>query len=141
MLCFKSTMLPKTPFVLSLILSICDIVDFAPINEAVIMEQFMELLLEKSSPKEAYSTTFDFRIKEDFLIYIVTYMDEQNRFYLSNDEFDKLLLEYHSEKGVSIKDTRFYILFIEKGVLIRTELIITLRKFLLVVKVVEAFSW
>ena len=39
-------------------LSICDTADFTPINEAVIMEQFMEFLLEKSSPSEAYSTTY-----------------------------------------------------------------------------------
>ena len=71
MLCFKKTTLPKTPFVLSLMLSICDTADFTPINEAVIMEQFMEFLLEKSSPSEAYSTTYDFRIKEDFLISLV----------------------------------------------------------------------
>ena len=31
----------------------------------------MEFLLEKSSPSEAYSTTYDFRIKEDFLISLV----------------------------------------------------------------------
>ena len=62
MLCFKKTALPRTPFVLSLILSLCDTTDFTPINEAVIMEQFMEFLLEKSAPSEAYSTTYDFRI-------------------------------------------------------------------------------
>lgn len=127
MLCFKRTTLPKTPFVLSLILSICDTSDFAPINEAVVMEQFMEFLLEKSSPTEAASTTFDFRIKEDFLIYLVSYMDEHNKFYLTNEEFETLLLEYHTNIGFFVKETGFDTLFINKGVLIRTELIITFR--------------
>ena len=107
MLCFKKTTLPKTPFVLSLMLSICDTADFTPINEAVIMEQFMESLLEKASPSEAYSTTYDFRIKEDFLISLVTHMDKNNRFYLSIDEFEGLLSSYHEDKGFSVKETEF----------------------------------
>ncbi|MEG0835831.1 MAG: metallophosphoesterase [Christensenellaceae bacterium] len=127
MLCFKKTTLPKTPFVLSLMLSICDTADFTPINEAVIMEQFMEHLLEKSSPTEAYSTTYDFRIKEDFLIYIVSYMNENNHFILSIDEFEALLSSYHVDKGFSVRETEFDTLFFKKGVLIRTELIVTFR--------------
>lgn len=127
MLCFKRTTLPKTPFVLSLILSICDMSDFSPINEAVIMEQFMEFLLEKTSPLEAYSTTFDFRIKEDFLIYLVSYMDDHNKFYLANEEFERLLLNYHTNIGFAVKETGFDTLFFNKGVLIRTELIVTFR--------------
>lgn len=127
MLCFKKTTLPKTPFVLSLILSICSTSDFTPINEAVIMEQFMEFLLEKTSPAEASSDTFDFRIKEDFLIYLVSYMDEHNEFYLTNEEFEILLQEYHNNIGFSVMETGFDTLFIKKGVLIRTELIVTFR--------------
>lgn len=121
MLCFKKTTLPKTPFVLSLMLSICDTADFAPINEAVIMEQFMEFLLEKSSPIEAYSTTYDFRIKEDFLISLASYMVENNRFHFTIDEFESLLSNYHADKGFSVRETEFDNLFFKKGVLIHTE--------------------
>ena len=127
MLCFKKTTLPKTPFVLSLILSICDTADFAPINEAVIMEQFMEHLLEKSSPTEAYSATYDFHNKEDFLIHLVTFMDQNNKFCLSIDEFEEILSAYHADKGFSVKETEFDSLFFKKGVLIRTELMVTFR--------------
>lgn len=127
MLCFKKTTLPKTPFVLSLIISLCDTPEFAPVNEAVVMEQFMEYLLEKSSPTEAYSTTFDFRVKEDFLIYLVSYMNEKNQFYLSSNEFDDILREYHCSKGFTIRETGFDKLFLNKGVLIQTELIVTFR--------------
>ena len=127
LLCFKKTTLPRTPFVLSLILSLCDTADFTPINEAVIMEQFMEFLLEKSSPSEAYSTTYDFRIKEDFLMQLVTYMHDQNKFYMSILEFESVLSKYHAEKGFSVSDTKFDRLFFEKGVLVRTELVVTFR--------------
>lgn len=127
MLCFKKTALPKTPFVLSLMLSICDTADFTPINEAVIMEQFMESLLEKAAPSEAYSTTYDFRIKEDFLISLVTHMDKNNRFSLSIDEFNNLLSAYHEEKGFSVKETMFDTLFFQKGVLIKDRQLVTFR--------------
>lgn len=127
MLCFKKTALPKTPFVLSLMLSLCDSIDFTPINEAVIMEQFMELLLEKSSPSEAYTTTYDFHIKEDFLISLVGYMDTQNRFTLSNEEFLSFLINYHKEKGFPSEDTKFETLFFEKGVLVQRNSTITFR--------------
>lgn len=127
MLCFKKTTLPKTPFVLSLILSLCDNSDFAPINEAVVMELFMESLLEKASPGEADSRTFDFRNKEDFLIFLVSYMSEKNRYYLTSEEFETLLKDYHSDIGFSISETGFDRLFFDKGVLVRTELLVTFR--------------
>lgn len=95
MLCFKKTTLPKTPFVLSLILSLCDSADFTPINEAVVMEQFMESLLEKTAPGEADSRTFDFRNKEDFLIFLVSHMNKQNRYYLTATEFETLLSDWN----------------------------------------------
>lgn len=127
LLCFKKTTLPRTPFVLSLILSLCDTAEFTPINEAVIMEQFMEYLLEKSDPLEAYSNTYDFRIKEDFLMHLVTYMNDRNKFCLSILEFEHVLSKYHEEIGFSISDTKFDRLFFEKGVLVRTELLVTFR--------------
>lgn len=119
MLCFKKTTLPKTPFILSIILSLCNNSDFTPINEAVVMEQFMESLLEKSSFCEADSSKFDFRAKEDFLIYIVSYMNKENRFYLSDNEFDELVIKYHAYTGFSTNETHFDTLFFEKGVLIK----------------------
>ena len=81
MLCFKKTTLPKTPFVLSLMLSLCDNTDFSPINEAVVMEQFMETLLGKNLPLEVNSSTYDFRNKEDFLIHLASCMNSNNKFY------------------------------------------------------------
>lgn len=127
MICFKKTTLPKTPFVLSLIMSICDSAEFSTINEAVVMEQFMECLLEKSSPSEVNASSFDFRVKEDFLIELVTYMNSINRFYLSHKEFESLVLSYHNDKGFSVGDTKFDKFFFENGILIRTELMITFR--------------
>lgn len=127
MLCFKKTTLPKTPFVLSIVLSLCDNGDFSPINEAVVMEQFMESLLEKDSPIESHSKTYDFRAKEDFLLYLVLCMHKKNRYYFKHNEFERVTTDYHENIGFSILDTKFDTLFFEKGVLIQTEDIVTFR--------------
>ncbi len=127
MLCFKKTTLPKTPFILSIILSLCNNSDFTPINEAVVMEQFMESLLEKSAFNEADSSKFDFRAKEDFLIHIVSYMNKENRYYLSDDEFENLVANYHSYTGFSTSETYFDKLFFEKGVLVKYNNTISFR--------------
>ena len=120
MLCFKKTSLPRTPFVLSLILSLCGDADFTPINEAVVMEQFMESLLEKASPEEIDSKVFDFRVKEDFLIYLVSLMHDKNEYFFTEQEFEEALYTYHQRLGFAVSETRFDMVFFENGALIRT---------------------
>lgn len=127
MLCFKNTSLPRTPFILSIILSLCDGADYSPINEAVVLEQFMELLLGKHSPQEASTNRYDFRAKEDFLISLVSEMLHQNRFYLSYCEFSRFLGEYHSQKGFDIVETQFDKVFFQSGILVRANEIVKFR--------------
>ena len=127
MLCFKNAALPKTPFVLSVILSLCNSMDFSLINEAVVLEQFMELLLGKHSPNEAATSTFDFRAKEDFLIAIVTEMLDKNRFYLSYQDFSDFVAEYHTQRGFDLVESKFDRLFFMNGVLVRIDQIVRFR--------------
>ena len=127
MMCFKKTSLPKTPFVLSLLLSLCDNTDFAPINEVSVLERFMETILQKNSPGELFSKTFDFKDKEDFLIYIVTKMNQNNRYYFTNDEFESIINEYHSKIGFTPNETGFGEIFFNNGVLIQSRGIVTFR--------------
>lgn len=107
MLCFRKTALPKTPFVLSMLLTFCDNSDFAPINEVSVLERFMEAILEKSAPEEIYSKTFDFKNKEDFLIHLVEKMIEKNEYFFTNDEFSAILYDYHSRLGYTVRETGF----------------------------------
>lgn len=127
MQCFKNAALPKTPFVLSVILSLCDSMDFSQINEAVVLEQFMELLLGKHSPKEAATSTFDYRAKEDFLIAIVTEMLYKNRFYLSYQEFSDFVAEYHTQRGFDLVESQFDKVFFMNSVLVRIDQIVRFR--------------
>lgn len=127
MICFNNTMLPKTPFVLSVILSECNSGDFSPINEATVMELFIESLLEKSSPSEVDSGTYDFKNKEDFLMYLVKQMHSINCYYFTVEKFEKILYEYHDKYGFAVSNTHFDKLFFEKGILIKNYSGITFR--------------
>lgn len=127
MLCFKKTTLPKTPFVLSIVVSLCNNSDFTPINEAVVMEQFIESLLEKVSPLESDTKTYDFRSKENFLMYLVQRMHNNNRYFFEHNEFEKITTDYHEELGFSVLETKFDKLFFDKGILIKTQDIVTFR--------------
>lgn len=127
LLCFKNTSLPRTPFILSVILSICDNTDYSPINEAVVIEQFMELLLGKYSPLEAATSTFDFRAKENFLIALVSEMHLRNRFFLTYDEFSDFVSTYHKQKGFDIVETKFDQIFFNNSVLVRIDQVVRFR--------------
>lgn len=126
-LCFKNTSLPRTPFILSVILSLCDNSDYSPINEAVVLEQFMELLLGKHQASEAATKTYDFRSKEDFLIALVSEMHENNRYYLTYSEFSDFVATYHTQKGFDIVETKFNQAFFDNGVLVRIDQIVRFR--------------
>lgn len=53
---------------------------FAPVNRAVLMEQFVETTLEKAAEKESYRATFDFSNKANLLSYIAAWMARENRY-------------------------------------------------------------
>lgn len=119
MVCFKSTNLPRTPFVVSLILSICNQdAEFTPINEASILERFMEILLEKLSKDEVKSKTYDFVLKENFLSYLAVTMDKNEKYYFTYNEFIKLTNLYHINKGFSLQQSNFDALFFVKNILV-----------------------
>ncbi len=128
MLCFKNTNLPKTPFIVSLVLSICqENTDFVPINESVVMENFLETILEKRSTDSAKTSSYDYTIKEDFLCYLAGKMHEVNKYYVTQQKFESLSQEYHSKKGWAENDTKFETLFFKKGILYQHSGIVAFR--------------
>lgn len=117
-LCIRNINLPTTPFVVSLVLSVCkENEDFVPINEANVMEAFLETLLEKNSNDSVKTNVYDYKIKEDFLCYLVSKMHESNRYWFSQQEFETHLQDYHTKLGWTIRDTHFDTLFFKKGIL------------------------
>lgn len=74
--------MPRTPFAVSLILAICnETSDYMPTNQAKIVENFMEKLLEKLNPQEVFSKTYDFNNKEKFLSELAYKIFKSNNYY------------------------------------------------------------
>lgn len=108
----------KTPFNITIFLVLWDEdSNFIPINEGIVMENYMEVILEKLSEKETLRSEYGFKIKQDFLSYIAHEMYLRDRHYLLREEFNELVLQYHKKKGFRLDHSKFDVLFFEKGLL------------------------
>ena len=116
---FSSNNMPRTPFAVSLILAICsESSDYMPTNQAKIVENFMEKILEKLSPQEFYSKTYDFNNKEKFLAELACEIHKTESYYLSKAEFVSFTVKYHERKAYDLKDSHFDQIFFDKGILV-----------------------
>ncbi|MCB0745472.1 MAG: hypothetical protein KDC67_16315, partial [Ignavibacteriae bacterium] len=66
--------LPKTPLSVTLFLWIFEKQEKKPINNSVLVELFIENLLEKTNIENIYSETFDFTNKKRLLSFVAKYM-------------------------------------------------------------------
>lgn len=108
----------KTPFNVSIFMVLWDSdKNFVPQNEGIVMENYLEVLLEKLSPKEAERSTYSFKIKQHFLSNLAFKMFEKNQYYFSQEEFNDFVNQYHKTKGYRETKSRFSTLFFEKGIL------------------------
>lgn len=116
---FAGNNMPRTPFAVSLVLSICsESADYMPTNQSKILQAFLEKILEKLNPEEVLSRTYNFENKERFLGALAYEMFSKNHEYLTRNEFDEFVKIYHEKKAYDIKDSRFDEVFFEKGILI-----------------------
>lgn len=108
----------KTPFNITIFMIIYDEDNnFIPTNEALVMENYLEIILEKLSPKETLRSAYGFRLKENFLSYIAHEMYLKNQYYFTKEEFNDLVKEYHKVKGYKLDDSKFDVFFFEKNIL------------------------
>lgn len=116
---FSVNNMPRTPFAVSLILSICnESSNYLPTNQAKIVQAFMEKLLEKLNPEEILSKTFNFDNKERFLASFAQLLFEKRTYSVTKDVFLAFTKEYHERKGYILKDSRFDTIFFDKGILV-----------------------
>lgn len=117
---FNDLGIPRTPFSISIILSILNNKkSFNFINESSVMEMFMELLLEKLSVEELKGSSYNFENKERYLIFLATYMMKKNSYFLDLEEYLEITVEYHRKKGFKLSDSKFDRLFFEKNILVQ----------------------
>ncbi len=112
----------KTPFNVSIFMVLWDSDNnFVPQNEGIVMENYLEVLLEKLSPEESERSTYSFKIKQHFLSNIAFKMFEKNEYCFSEEEFNDFVYQYHKIKGYKESESRFSTLFFEKGILSRSD--------------------
>lgn len=108
----------KTPFNVSIFMVLWDSDrNFAPQNEGIVMENYLEVILEKLSPEESERSTYSFKIKQHFLSLLAYNMFIKNEYFFTKDEFDEFVYEYHKAKGYKESDSKFSTLFFEKAIL------------------------
>lgn len=116
---FSVNNMPRTPFAVSLILSICnESSNYLPTNQSKIVQAFMEKLLEKLNPEEVLSKTFNFENKERYLASFAYLLFSRKSYNISKNDFLTFTKDYHDKKGYSLRDSKFDKLFFEKGILV-----------------------
>jgi predicted MPP superfamily phosphohydrolase len=117
---FQSLSLPRTPLSVTLFLWIIDKQENRPINNAILVEQVVENLLEKTNFENIYSDKFNSQNKIRLLAYIAKKMhdigDENHSYRLSYTSLIDITAEYFKMKfdlnpRVVIED------FIKRGIL------------------------
>ena len=89
--------LPRTPLSITLFLWIFEKQEKRPINNAVLVEMFVENLLEKTKLENIYSETFGFKNKKRLLSFIAKYMKDEGNPDLSYSIDYIKLLDYASK--------------------------------------------
>lgn len=114
--------MPRTPLIISLLLAVCEEQnDYEPINESSLLERFIELILEKLSPEDVKFSTYDYRIKEDYLSQLAWEMVCNDKYCFTDSEYEQITYEYFYEKALSLKKSKFDTLFFEKGILVKNK--------------------
>ncbi|MBP2284812.1 putative MPP superfamily phosphohydrolase [Flavobacterium sp. CG_23.5] len=116
---FTDFKLPKTPLSVTLFLWIFERQEKKPINNSVLVELFIENILEKTNIENIYSDTFDFTNKKRLLSYIARFMKDNGDSDLSyNIEYADLLkfITTYLKNKFSGKPEKILEDFIKRGI-------------------------
>jgi predicted MPP superfamily phosphohydrolase len=112
--------LPKNPLSVTLFLWIFEKQEKKPINNSVLVELFVENLLEKTKIENIYSETFDFKNKQRLLSFIAKNMEdkgnEDNSYSIDYTELLSFVKEYISKRA-TIQPQKVLEDFINRGLL------------------------
>lgn len=125
---FNLLNIPSTPLAVSLFLWIYEKQKgFVPLNNAVMVQNFIEKLFEKHSIFEKHSSKFDFHNKENLLAHISMYMYKTgNESYSLEENNLRVFIKELNEKkkiGIESKDGKTFYewiieYFVEKGIFV-----------------------
>lgn len=120
---FNELGLPKTPLAVTLFLSIINKQERKPINNAVLVEMFIEKLLEKQSVKNLYFDTFNFADKQRLLAHVGKYMldnGDKNFSYQVNEISLLKEIENYLTLKIDINPAKLFNYFIDRGIFVRS---------------------
>lgn len=111
--------LPRNPLIVSLLLWLMEQESsYIPVNEAALIETYVQILLQKLNPDDAKYENFNYKIKEDFLIQLSISFIETKKKYINKDCFEEFYFNYFKRKGLEISD-KFKCELFDTGILIR----------------------
>ncbi|MEF3353135.1 metallophosphoesterase [Paenibacillus sp. GYB006] len=123
----KKIGLPRTPMFVSLMLWILEReANFTPVNEASVIENFIETLLEKLNPDESKYETIGFKIKIDFLTFLAKKMIKGDKYYIEKCAFEEIYVSYFNKIGLEV-DYDLKQTFFDKGILLKVNEFIYFR--------------
>lgn len=96
-------------------------------NEAFLIENYLETILEKLSPSQRDSES-DFHDKEDFLAAVAWEMVQRGKQMLGTNEFEQLKIDYFEKQDEDLPHHSFFEAFFNKGILIRDEGFVCFRR-------------
>lgn len=122
--CLLEIRMPSTPLIISLLLLIMEQQpDYIPINKASLLENLIEMFLEKMKPLNRLEVNglggVDYRDKEHFLSHIAHYMVRKQNYRIDVDEFKRETRHYFESSGLTIPGgiRAFINYFIRRGIL------------------------
>lgn len=118
----KEISVPQNPFMISLMLFIVEKqASYNPINEASLVEKFLEIILEKLNLDEITYNSFDYNDKIDYLAFIASKTVEHNKCFFSLTELYQNTENYCTLKGFEVDYEELIKFFISKGILIKID--------------------
>lgn len=114
--------IPRTPLAISMFLWIIEKQEnYKPINNATMLENFIERLFRKWTKDEIYSEKFDYRNKERLLTTIAKEMFQKNNinYHLSYNDLRNFIYNYIKSRKFDFEAEEVLRHFIGKGILIK----------------------
>lgn len=116
---FSGLNIPRTPMAVSMFLWIIEKQEnYAPINNAQMLENFLERLFAKTSNNEIYSSDFNYRNKERLLTEIALYMYKENHssYRISYEDLRRFIYENLKVKMFDFNEEKLLKEFVNKGI-------------------------
>lgn len=119
---FCSYSLPCTAMSVSLYLWSTENANREPVNQAVLLDIYIEIILEKLSKENVYHNTFDYKNKTMLLAYLAKFLHDNNTYSFSYGTYIDIIAQYLNNVGFktfdSVKLGDYFIarkIFIRKG--------------------------